>query len=126
MSTRTVVDTYYALANAGDWDPWCDLFAPDQVTDEQLAGHIEGRETLREMMKGFPDIYAQFANVPRFVVVDGEQAAVVAHISARTHAGATIEADVSNYFRVVDDRITYLANFHDTVPFAPLKRGEPR
>lgn len=119
MSTRTTVDTYYTLANAGDWDAWCDLFAPDQVTDEQLAGHIEGRETLREMMKGFPDMYARFANVPRFVVVEGEQAAVVSHISAQTHRGATIEADVSNYFHVVDGRIVYLTNVHDTVPFAP-------
>ncbi len=120
MSTRAIVDTYYTLANSGDWDAWSDLFAPDQVTDEQLAGHIEGRETLREMMKGFPDMYARFSNVPRFVVVDGEQAAVVAHISAATHTGAMIEADVSNYLRVVDDQITYLANFHDTVPFAPV------
>jgi ketosteroid isomerase-like protein len=119
MSTRAIVDTYYKLANSGDWDAWCDLFAPNQVMDEQLAGRIEGRDSLREIMKGFPDMYARFANVPRFVVVDGEQAAVVSHISAETHAGATIEADVSNYFRVVGDMITYLANFHDTVPFAP-------
>lgn len=120
MSTRAIVDTYYELANAGDWDAWCDLFAPDQVMDEQLAGRIEGRDRLRNVMKGFPDMYARFANVPRFVVIDGEQAAVVSHISAATHTGATIEANVSNYFRVVGDQITYLANFHDTVPFAPV------
>lgn len=119
-TTREVVDRYYALANAGDWDAWCDLFAADQVMDEQLAGHVEGREPLREMMKGFPDMYARFANVPRHVVIDGEQAAVVSHISAATHPGATVEADVSNYFRVVDGQIAYLANFHDTVPFKPV------
>jgi hypothetical protein len=57
--------------------------------------------------------------VPKFIVVDGPQAAAVSHISAATHDGATIEADVCNYFRIVDARITYLANFHDSVPFAP-------
>ncbi|MGC9670568.1 nuclear transport factor 2 family protein [Planosporangium sp. 12N6] len=123
MDTRDVVDRYYALANAGDWDAWCDLFDPDQVMDEQLAGHVAGRETLREMMKGFPDMYASFANRPRHVVVDGEQAAVVSHISATTPTGGRIEADVANYFRVSGGRITYLANFHDTVPFRAVLSG---
>ena len=117
MDTREVVDSYYRLANAGDWDAWCDLFAADQVMDEQLAGHIEGRETLRTMMKGFPDMYASFANRPRQVIADGEQAAVVSHISAETSSGGRIEADVANYFRVSGGLITYMANFHDTVPF---------
>ncbi|WP_416960394.1 nuclear transport factor 2 family protein [Streptomyces sp. Agncl-13] len=120
MDTREVVDTYYRLANSGEWDAWCDLFAADQTMDEQLAGHVEGRETLREMMKGFPEMYASFANVPRHVVVDGEQAAVVSDITGRTHDGITVEAKVCNYFRVTGGLITYFANFHDSVPFAPV------
>ena len=120
MDTREVVDTYYRLANSGEWDAWCDLFAIDQTMDEQLAGHVEGRETLREMMKGFPEMYASFANVPRHVVVDGEQAAVVSDITGRTHDGITVEAKVCNYFRVTGGLITYFANFHDSVPFAPV------
>jgi len=117
MDTRDVVTRYYELANAGKWDAWCDLFAADQVMDEQLAGHIDGRETLRGMMKGFPGMYATFSNQPRHIVVDGDQAAVVSHISATTPSGGRVEADVSNYFRVVDGLIAYMANFHDTVPF---------
>ena len=120
MDTREVVDTYYRLANSGEWDAWCDLFAADQTMDEQLAGHVEGRETLREMMKGFPEMYASFANVPRHVVVDGEQAAVVSDITGRTHDGITVEAKVCNYFRVTGGLISYFANFHDSVPFAPV------
>lgn len=119
MEPRDVVKRYYELANAGEWDPWCDLFAADQVMDEQLAGHVEGREPLREMMKGFPAMYARFSNEPRHMVVDGDQAAVVSHISATTAAGAAIEADVCNYFQIRDGQIAYMANFHDTVPFAP-------
>jgi ketosteroid isomerase-like protein len=120
MNTKDVVTRYYELANAGDWDPWCDLFAPDQTMDEQLAGHVEGRETLREMMKGFPEMYASFANRPVHIVIDGEQAAVVSHISAGTAKGERIEADVCNYFRVEDGQIVYMANFHDSAPFAPV------
>lgn len=121
MDTREVVDRYYELANAGEWNAWSDLFAADQSMDEQIAGHIDGRETLRGMVvAGFPKLYETFRNQPRIVIVDGEQAAVVSHISARTRTGESVEADVANYFRVVDGQITYMANFHDTVPFRPV------
>jgi ketosteroid isomerase-like protein len=120
MNTTEVVTRYYELANSGSWDAWCDLFTKDQVMDEQLAGHVEGRDTLRAMMKGFPDMYASFTNVPRHVVVDGTTAAVVSHISAVTPDGTTIEANVCNYFEVTAGQISYMANFHDTVPFSPV------
>ena len=120
MNTAEIVNSYYELANAGDWDRWCDLFAQDQVMDEQLAGHIEGLDTLRKMMAGFPAMYARFANVPRHIIVAGDEAAVVSHISAEAPSGATVEADVCNYFRIADGHIAYMANFHDTVPFQPV------
>ena len=120
MNTRQVVDRYYELANAGQWDAWCDLFSAETHMDEQLAGHVEGRETLREMMKGFPQTYVRFVNAPRHVVVNGDQAAVVSHISGRTHGGATVEADVCNYFEVTGGLITYMANFHDSAPFGAV------
>ncbi|MFD0392271.1 nuclear transport factor 2 family protein [Streptomyces nogalater] len=72
------------------------------------------------MMKGFPDMYAEFANRPVHTVVQGDQAAVVSHISARTHSGVAVEADVCNYFQVADGHIVYMTNVHDTVPFAPV------
>jgi len=117
VDTKAVVMRYYELANAGRWDAWCDLFAVDQVMDEQLAGHVEGRETLRTMMAGFPGMYTSFRNQLKELIVDDDRAAVVSHISAVTPGGAPIEADVMNFFRVVDGVITYMANFHDTQPF---------
>ncbi|HEX4721351.1 MAG TPA: nuclear transport factor 2 family protein [Pseudonocardiaceae bacterium] len=120
MNVTEIVTRYYELANQGDWDAWCDLFAPDQVMDEQLAGHVEGRETLRDMMRGFPDMYSMFANVPRHVVVDGDKAAVVSRLTAVTPAGVTIQANVCNYYEITDGQISYMANFHDTAPFASV------
>lgn len=117
MDTRDVITKYYELANAADWDAWCDLFAPDQVMDEQLAGRIEGRETLRKMMAGFPDAYKAFANRPRHVVVDGDQAAVLSHIDATLPNGQRASVDAMNYFQIVDGSIAYMANVHDTAPF---------
>lgn len=120
MDSGEVVTRYYELANSGEWDAWCDLFAPDTVIDEQLAGHIEGRQTLRELMRGFPAMYSTFLNEPVHVLVARDQAAVVSRITATAPGGEKVEADVCNYFQIADEGIVYMANFHDTVPFAAV------
>lgn len=118
MDVRDVVDRYYELASAGDWDAWCDLFTEDTVMDEQMAGRVEGRETLRGLVAGFPDMYSQFTNTPLRVVTDGAEAAVVSRIEAvAKSSGESIDAEVMAYFQLVDDKIAYYANYHDTVPF---------
>jgi ketosteroid isomerase-like protein len=122
MNVTEIVTRYYELANRGDWDAWCDLFGPHQVMDEQLAGHVEGRETLRDMMRGFPGMYLRFQNIPRHIVAEGNKAAVVSRISATTHGGDHLHANVANYFEITDGLITYMANFHDTAPFAVLAK----
>jgi len=120
MTTKEVIDKYYEYANAGDWDAWCDLFTDDMVMDEQLAGHIEGLATLRPMMAGMGKAYSRFQNVPKRIIVSGDEAAVVSHISAANAAGVPIEAEVMNYFRMKNGKIAYMANFHDSVPFKPF------
>ncbi|MEU6894438.1 nuclear transport factor 2 family protein [Streptomyces sp. NPDC046557] len=120
---REILRKYYEYANAGDWDRWCDLFADDQVMDEQLAGHIEGLDVLRSMMKGMGTMYRSFRNEPAHFLVDGEKAAAVSHVTAVGPAGEVIEAEVMNFFRIVDGKIVYMANHHDTVPFQVLGQG---
>lgn len=118
---RETINRYYDYANGGDWEAWCDLFAEDMVMDEQLAGHIEGLAALRSMMvgtHGMKQTYSNFQNIPQHVIVSGDEAAVVSHISAATAAGEPIEAGVMNYFRVANGKIVYMANFHDSRPFA--------
>jgi ketosteroid isomerase-like protein len=120
VDTREVIETYYAAVNRGDWEKWLTLFKDDVEIDEQLAGHVEGIEILRGAVGAMERGYSKFQNVPRHIVVDGDQAAVVSHISAANAAGEPIEADVANYFRVEDGKIAYMANFHDSVPFQPF------
>lgn len=120
MSNREILEAYYKYANAGDWDKWCDLFTDDMIMDEQLAGHIEGLATLRPMMGGMKVAYSKFQNIPKHILIDGDQGAVVSHISAANAAGVPIEADVMNYFKFRDGKISYMANFHDSKPFEPF------
>lgn len=124
MPNRRILEQYYEHANAGRWSDWCDLFTDDMVMDEQLAGRIEGLATLRPMMDGMGQAYATFRNVPKEILVDGDQGAVVSHISARAamYPDEPIEADVMNFFRFRDGKIAYMANFHDSKPFAPFLR----
>ena len=120
MSTRDVIEQYYAAANSGDWQTWLGLFQEDVVIDEQLAGHVEGLDILRGAIGAMEKGYSKFQNVPKHIVVDGDEATVVSHISAANAAGVPIEAEVANYFQLEDGKIAYMANFHDTVPFQPF------
>lgn len=122
METKEIIEKYYEYANAGDWSKWCDLFADDMTMDEQLAGRIEKLSTLRPMMDGMGTAYKKFINQPRHILIDGNQAAVVSHISALAakHPDQPIEAEVMNYFRIENGKIGYMSNFHDKVPFKPF------
>ncbi len=124
MDNHDTVRKYYEYANAGKWDAWCDLFTDDMVMDEQLAGHIVGLATLRPMMAGMGQAYAKFQNELKSMVVDGDDGAVLSHISALAakYPGEPIEAEVMNYFNFRAGKICYMRNVHDTKPFAPFVR----
>ena len=124
MNNHEILKKYYEYANAGKWDAWCDLFDEDMVMDEQLAGHIEKLATLRPMMAGMGQAYARFQNVARALIVEGDEGAVLSHISARAakYPDEAIECDVMNYFRFKNGKIAYMQNVHDSKPFAPFLR----
>jgi hypothetical protein len=90
------------------------------VMDEQLAGHLEGIEILRGAIGGIETGYSRFQHQPQNIVIYGQEACVVSHISAANASGVAIEADVANYFRIENGKIAYMANFHDTRPFDPF------
>ena len=54
----------------------------------------------------------------------GSQGAVVSRITARAarYPDELIEADVMNFFRFRDGKISYMRNVHDSKPFAPFLR----
>jgi len=122
MTVKEIIEAYYIHANSGDWAAWCDLFDENQIMDEQLAGHIESLTILRGMMAGMGNVYAVFINKPLHILVDGNKAAAVSHISARASKfpDIPIEAEVMNYFEIKEGKIVYMANFHDSKPFKPF------
>lgn len=123
MTTAELLQEYYRLANEAQWMSWCELFTSDVVMDEQLAGHVEGRNTLQAMMAGFGDTWQRFANVPMTQVIENDRAAVLSHISGLTMAGDPVEVDVCNYFELTGGAISYFKNVHDTLPFSVLNQA---
>lgn len=120
MNTKDLIEKYYESANAGDWNTWLSLFDKNIVMDEQLAGHVEGISVLEGAIGGIERGYSKFQNNPQHIVINGDEACVVSHISAANASGVPIEANVANYFRFKDGKIAYMANFHDTRPFDPF------
>ncbi len=120
MDTRSVVQQYFDSVNAGDWDKWLSLFDENVVMDEQLAGHMEGIESLRGAVVGLKKGYSRFKNIPLEVVVEDDRATVLWHIEAANAKGIPIDAKGANFFRLKDGKIIYMSNFHDTVPFKPF------
>lgn len=120
MSTRDVIYKYYEVVNSGNWDTWLTLFDENVVIDEQLAGHAEGSAGLHSTIDSIKRGYAIFQMHPLHVVVEGDQASVIWHCNAANASGVPIDAHGANYFQVRHDRITYMATYHDTVPFAPF------
>jgi ketosteroid isomerase-like protein len=118
--TREVVDRYYAAVNQGDWDSWLELFDDQVVLDEQLAGHLQGVDVLRGAVGGLKRGYSKFQMQPLHTVVEASQACVVWRCDAANASGVPISATGANYFVVEHGLITYMANFHDSVPFRPF------
>ncbi len=119
MDTRQIVTNYFDYVNSGRWDDYLNLFADNIVMDEQLMGHVEGMDHLRQSIEGLRH-QPKFQNRPREIVVEGDRAMAIWHISAFGPNGAPIEADGVNFYRIKDGKISYFANYHDTRPFAAI------
>lgn len=115
-----VISRYYETVNAGKWDEWLALFADDVIVDEQLAGHLEGVSALDGAGAAIDRGYAKFQMLPLHTVIDGAQVAVIWRCIAANASGVPIDARGANYFTVDGGKITYMANFHDTVAFKPF------
>jgi len=117
---REVVGKYYEYVNKGDWDSWVGLLDENVVVDEQLAGHAEGAASLAGIGDVIKKGYSKFLMHPVAIAVQGEKAAVYWHCEAANATGVPIEAWGANYFEIQDGKITYMRNFHDSVPFKPF------
>ena len=121
MNTREVINKYYENLNdghaKGNLDAWVGLFADDFVMDEQLAGRIEGVEPMKVLAEKMLAGYSKWIMHLLTVVVEGDEAFVLWRVEATTSNGVEISTKGSNYYRVKNNKVVYLTNYHDSVPF---------
>jgi ketosteroid isomerase-like protein len=114
------VNKYFEYVNTHRWDDYLTLFDEHVVVDEQLMGHLEGLEAVADGIEGLR-VQHQFTNKPLHVVVEGDEAMVVWHISAPAAVpGGSLEVTGANYYVVRNGKIVKFSNYHDTAPFAPV------
>ena len=128
MTTREVIEKYYACVNSSDWEIWLTLFSEDVVGDEQLAGHFAGIEVLRGAVNAITAGYSKFKMYPQRIVIEGDAACVVWRCDAANAAGVPIaypnepsrQVIGANYFQLQNGKIVYMRTIHDSRPFDPF------
>jgi ketosteroid isomerase-like protein len=126
MDTTAVVEAYFRSANGGDWEGWADLFADDAILEEPI-GTVKGAAAIRAGTKVLTEGYRTFQNKLLSVIVDGEEAVAITHISAVTRGGAAVEVDAANVYRISGGKILHQRNYFDPAGLRPfldeLKQG---
>lgn len=121
MSTRETINKYYEYLNdgfaKGNLDSWVGLFADDFVMDEQLAGHVEGVEPMKVLSQKMLEGYSKWVMHVQKVLVEDDKAFVLWEIDATASNGVDVKTKGANLYRVKNDKVVYLSNYHDTVPF---------
>lgn len=117
MNTKEIIETYFSCINHQDWQTWLTLFDDQIVVDEALSGHMEGMQAMRDSVTGIQQLFSKFENHIQEIVVEGERGMVVCRIEAVTTGGAVIESVGANFYRIANEKITYMASFHDRTPF---------
>lgn len=116
MTTKEVITSYFEYVNSGQWDNWLSLFDENVIMDEQLLGHIEGKEILAKSIDGLRD-NKDFRNFPLEMIVEENKAVVLWNIKSPKPDGSLLDVKGANFFKIKNGKIVYFSNFHDTSVF---------
>lgn len=117
MDTKSVVEKYFESINNQDWNTWLTLFTDDVTVEDSISGKRKGLDSLRDTGQNTIAIFKKFENHIIHLVVNGDLAMVVCHISAITKNDVKIESTGANFYHVKNGKIRYMQSLHDTVPF---------
>lgn len=117
MSTKELVESYFAYINSGDWDKWLTLFTEETVFDDVVSGRLQGMEAMKECAEGMERSFESFTNNIEEIVVEGEKCMVVCKIEALTKSGKELISPGANFYKVKNGKIVYISSYHDPRPF---------
>lgn len=115
MSTREIIEAYFAALGAGS--AWQDFFAEAMTftTHGVPARQVSGRDAFLASTRGF---YGMIDGVElRDLLVDGNAACALTRYALRPPDGEPFASDVAEVFSVAGDRIHSLAIYFDSAPY---------
>jgi ketosteroid isomerase-like protein len=120
MTTKEIITKYFDSINNSDWETWVSLFDENIIYDDAVSGKMEGIEAIKQAAKGISMGFKSFKNFAEETVVEENKAMVVCRIDAIAANGKSLNSTGSNFYRIKDGKIVYVASFHDPAPFNKL------
>jgi steroid delta-isomerase-like uncharacterized protein len=112
---KALVRAFVEAVNQQDWQRFDDLVAPGLLRHSSTAGQgqIQGREQLREFLKGEFITFPDATETINFLVAEGDRVAVHSGFTGTQHGpmgnfpatGKTLRADFISLYRIAGGRI---------------------
>lgn len=120
MDTREVAQKYFEYYNSRNWDGYLSLLDEHVDINEQMMGHVQGIEAVRNEIIGRLKNNPPATITPQKIVVEGEEAMSIWILEADLPNGTKFSVKGTNYFKVKNGKIVDFASYHDTAPFMAL------
>ena len=121
-TTRAVVTDLYAAYGRRDFDRVAELidddidwiiYGPMQVFP--FAGHRHGKAAVLQALGDIAKDYVLESYVPKVVIVDGDQAAVMSDVAFKQRStNRTLRFHIANFLRFHDGRLVEFREFANT------------
>lgn len=122
MDIKEIIRKAYRARELGDWPAWLELFS-DDILYEQPGLVLEGKDALKNALERGVEGFSSQSYRPLDIIFDGEQAMYIEQIEVVTGSGDRISMKGGVHLRLKDGKISYLASYHDTVPFTKALQG---
>ena len=126
LSSRAVVERYFAAVNAGDFDTLRQVLHPDIELTACMSRPRQGVESVVAFFDAVFGRYPEHSDIPTRLICDGDSVVAEIHFEGRSDTGAEIVFEAVDVFDVVDGRIRRLSQWFDSADLQrQLRSPEP-
>ena len=126
LSSRAVVERYFAAVNAGDFDTLRQVLHPDIELTACMSRPRQGVESVVAFFDAVFGRYPEHSDIPTRLICDGNSVVAEIHFEGRSDTGAEIVFEAVDVFDVVDGRIRRLSQWFDSADLQrQLRSPEP-
>jgi len=120
MTTKEIIVKYFEYINNSDWENWFTLFDENIVYDDAISGRMEGMAAIKQTAVGISNGFKSFKNSIVDSVTEENKGMAICRIEAVIANGKTLDSTGVNYYKIENQKIVYVASYHDSEPFKKL------